>query len=77
VPIVGKFVRSNPCDREVITVFEKFNQVPLIRLYPLVDMMRVELLDLRFGTLKQAGFAATALVRPDGRVATVDFGFGR
>jgi len=58
-------------------VFERFNQVPLIRLYPLVDMIRVELLDLRFGTLKQAGFAATALVQPDGRVASADFGFGR
>ena len=58
-------------------VFEKFNQVPLIRLYPLVDMTRVESLDLRFGTLKQAGFAATALVQPDGRVADVEFGFGR
>ena len=58
-------------------VFEKFNQVPLIRLYPLVDVMRVESIDLRFGTLKQAGFAATAMVEPDGRIADVSFGFGR
>ena len=58
-------------------VFEKFNQVPLYRLYPLVDVMRVELMDLRFGTLKQSPLTATAMIEPDGRIADVQFGFWR
>jgi len=58
-------------------VFEKFDQVPLYRLYPLVDQMRVQLIDLRFGTLKQAGFEAIAMVEADGRITDVKFGFGR
>lgn len=60
-------------------VFEKFNQVPLYRLYPLVDVMRVELLDLRFGSLaqRQSPFTATAMVEPDGRILDVSLGFGR
>ena len=58
-------------------VFEKFNQVPLIRLSPLVDVMRVESIDLRFGTLTQTGFVATAMVEADGRITDVTFGFGR
>lgn len=58
-------------------VFEKFNQVPLYRLYPLVDVIRVELIDLRFGSIKVPGFKATAMVEPDGRIASVGFGFGQ
>jgi inner membrane protein len=58
-------------------IFEKFNQVPLYRLYPLVDAMRVELIDLRFGSIKTPGFKAMALVEPDGRIADVGFGFGQ
>ena len=58
-------------------VFEAFNQAPLWRLSPLVDITRVELWDLRFGSLQQPGFIATAMVEPDGRIADVKFSFGR
>jgi inner membrane protein len=58
-------------------VFEEFNQVPLWRLYPLVDVMRVELIDLRFGTLNRPGFKATALVQPGGGIVESNFSLGR
>jgi inner membrane protein len=56
-------------------VFSKFNQVPLYRLYPMRDQMRVELIDLRFGTLQEVGLKASAIVEPDGTVHDVKFGF--
>jgi inner membrane protein len=58
-------------------VFESFNQVPIWRLYPMVDVMRVELSDLRFGTLRTPGFHTTALVELNGRVVESRFSFGR
>lgn len=58
-------------------VFSKFNQVPLYRLYPLRDQMRVELIDLRFGPLKEPVLKASALVEPDGTVHDVRLGFTR
>jgi inner membrane protein len=61
----------------VFQVFERFNQAPSWRLSPLVDIMRVELYDLRFGSLRRPGFTATALVEPDGRIAESSFSFGR
>lgn len=56
-------------------VAERFNQAPLWRVSPLVDVTRVELWDLRFGTLTRPAFHATALVEPDGRIAEVRFSF--
>lgn len=58
-------------------VFEKFNQVPFWIMSPLPDAMRVELLDLRFGSVGQPGLKATAMVEPDGRVEDVQLGFLR
>lgn len=58
-------------------VFESFNQVPLWGITPAEDATQVELFDLRFGSLDDHGFTATALVAPDGRVLEERFGFGR
>jgi inner membrane protein len=58
-------------------VFESFNQVPFWRISPLVDVTRVDLVDLRFGSITRSGFTATAMVEPDGLVRDVKFGFGR
>ncbi len=61
----------------VFQVFEAFDQAPCWRLNPLVDQVRVELFDLRFGSLRRPAFIATALVEPDGRVVDANFSFGR
>lgn len=59
-------------------VLESFNQVPFWRISPLVDETRVELLDLRFGSITAGGaFTATAMVEPDGHIKDVGFGFRR
>ena len=57
-------------------VFEKFDQLPFWTLLPVDDTVRVELLDLRFGTVKSPGFEAVAFVEPDHRVGRVFFSFG-
>jgi len=61
--------------------FARFNQLPFWRVTPVDDLVRVDLIDLRFGTPWQPGFAvATALVTPDGHVREARFGsalFGR
>jgi inner membrane protein len=55
--------------------FVKFNQVPFWRVTQMDDLVRVDLIDLRFGTPWQPGFAvATALVTPDGHVRETHFG---
>jgi inner membrane protein len=56
-------------------VLERFNQAPIWRVSPLVDVTRVEFWDLRFGSLTRPAFQATALVEPDGRIADVRFSF--
>jgi hypothetical protein len=38
--------------------------------------LRVSLIDLRFGTPQQSGFAATAIVSPANRVVESSFGMG-
>jgi len=38
--------------------------------------MRVELLDLRFGSIQRPGFEAVAFVEPGGRVDRAYFSFG-
>jgi len=57
-------------------VFESFNQLPFWTLLPVDDMVRVELLDLRFGSVQRPGFEAVAFVEPGGRVARAYFSFG-
>ena len=52
-------------------IFLKFSQYPLRRFTPLEEPnkgIRVEVMDLRFGTPPQRRFVATALVGEDGRV---------
>jgi inner membrane protein len=57
-------------------VFAKFDQLPFWRLVPLPEGLRVELLDLRFGSVVRPGFMAVAEVTPDGHVRDSRFTFG-
>ncbi|HEY2844467.1 MAG TPA: metal-dependent hydrolase [Bryobacteraceae bacterium] len=57
-------------------VFEAFNQLPFWTLLPVEDTVRVELIDLRFGSVQRPGFEAVAFVEPDARVARAFFSFG-
>jgi len=57
-------------------VFENFDQLPFWSLLPIEDTLRVELLDLRFGSLQRPGFEAVAFVEPGGRVDRAYFSFG-
>jgi inner membrane protein len=57
----------------------EFVQYPLWVVEPAVDeehATRVTLLDLRFGTPRQPGFAATAIVNTRNQVLESEFGFG-
>jgi inner membrane protein len=58
-------------------VFSKFDQLPFWKIEKLADeSTHVQLIDLRFGTPEQPGFAATAVVEPSGVVKDSRFGFG-
>jgi inner membrane protein len=57
-------------------VFESFNQLPFWTLLPVDDTLKVELLDLRFGTLQNPGFEAVAFVENGGKVTRAFFSFG-
>jgi len=57
-------------------VFEVFNQLPFWTLLPVDDTVRVELIDLRFGSIQRPGFEAVAFVEPDHRIARAYFSFG-
>jgi len=57
-------------------VFEGFNQLPFWTLLPVDDTLRVELIDLRFGSIQRPGFEAVAFVEPDHRIARAYFSFG-
>lgn len=57
-------------------IFGNFNQVPFWRLRPEPDGMRVELLDLRFGTPTQPGFMAVAEIEANGHINSSTFQFG-
>jgi inner membrane protein len=65
-------VRKTPA----FQTFARFNQLPFWRMIPVADGLRVELLDLRFGTVRQPGFMASAIVEPSGVVREARFGFG-
>jgi len=56
-------------------VFERFNQLPFWRLIPAPNGLRVELIDLRFGTPELPGFVAEAVVERGGHVVESKFGF--
>ena len=50
-------------------ILQQFNQLPFWKVSPAGDAVLVELIDLRFGTPRQPGFAAvSALVNPQGQV---------
>jgi hypothetical protein len=57
-------------------VFERFSQVPFWKVSSTGENIRVELIDLRFGTPQRPGFEATAIVSPDDRVLDSSFGLG-
>jgi inner membrane protein len=57
-------------------VFGDFNQLPFWTVQPEGSLIRVRLLDLRFGPPRGAGFVATALVTADGKVEESKFGMG-
>lgn len=58
-------------------VFSKFNQLPFWKVEKLADgSTEVQLIDLRFGTPENPGFAATAIVDAAGKVEESKFGFG-
>ena len=61
---------------QTFQAFERFNQLPFWTLLPVDDMVRVELLDLRFGSVQNPGFESIAFVEPGGRIARVFFSFG-
>lgn len=61
---------------EPFRVFESFNQLPFWRVSSTGENIRVELIDMRFGTPKEPGFAvATAIVTSDDHVLEAHFGF--
>jgi inner membrane protein len=57
-------------------VFGDFNQLPFWSVKPEGDFIRVDLIDLRFGTPQRPSFMATALVTPQGMVEDSKFGMG-
>ncbi len=59
-------------------VFSKFNQLPIWKVKKLADgTTEVQLIDLRFGTPEQPGFASTAILDASGVVKESRFGFGQ
>ncbi|MEP7352779.1 MAG: hypothetical protein ABI824_06065, partial [Acidobacteriota bacterium] len=54
---------------------QRFDQVPLWKLSPIGDTVKVELVDMRFGTFRKPGLVATALVEPNGKVTESRVGF--
>jgi inner membrane protein len=61
---------------EPFKVFERFDQLPFWRLLPEADGLRVELLDLRFGSILAPGFLAFADVEQNGHVRESQVRFG-
>jgi hypothetical protein len=57
-------------------VFGDFNQLPFWSVKPDGDLIRVDLIDLRFGTPERPGFIATALVTGQGKVEESKVGIG-
>ncbi|HLH40852.1 MAG TPA: metal-dependent hydrolase [Bryobacteraceae bacterium] len=55
--------------------FAKFDQLPFWKITPAVDGTAVELIDLRFGTPREPGLEARALVDAAGRVAESSVSF--
>jgi len=81
---VGAFPTANPMQAAMTTypfqMLLEFVQYPLWVIQPVADGdaagTRVSLIDLRFGTPAQSGFAATAFVDTNNRVHDATFGMG-
>ena len=58
-------------------IFGQFSQVQFWKATPVPEGTLVELIDLRFGTPRDPGFEAAALVDTSNRVLESQFGFGR
>lgn len=56
-------------------VFAKFSQLPFWKVTPVGDAIRVELIDLRFGTPRYPGFESIAVVDSAGHVRDSKFTF--
>src|SRR5258706_1292329 len=56
-------------------VFGRFSQLPFWKITSFGDAIRVELIDLRFGTPEHPGFEASAIVDPAGNVRESKFSF--
>src|SRR5262249_41601592 len=56
--------------------FAKFNQLPFWKITPVPDGIRVDLVDLRFGTPEFPGFMATTVVDSAGNPRDPRFTFG-
>jgi inner membrane protein len=64
--------------KPLFDVFGQFNQLPFWRVTELTGgAARVDLVDLRFGSLADLGVFATAIVESDGRVIDEQFSFGQ
>jgi inner membrane protein len=57
-------------------VLGRFSQLPFLKITPVVDGTRVELIDLRFGTPQDPSLEAKAVVGDSGEVRDVQVGFG-
>ncbi len=57
-------------------VFGDFNQLPFWSVKPEGDLIRVDLIDLRFGTPERPGFIATALMNGQDKVQESNVGIG-
>jgi hypothetical protein len=71
VPGMEAALRTHP-----FQVFSRWSQVPFWRVTPVGDDLRLDLIDLRFGTPESPGFAGvSALVDRMGNVLRSGFGF--
>jgi inner membrane protein len=81
-PSVGRINYASPPNEAALKtrpfeVFSKFNQLPFWKTEKLADgTTEVQLIDLRFGTPDNPGFAATAILDASGVVQESRFGFG-
>lgn len=71
IPAMDAALRTRP-----FQVLSRFSQLPFWKVTPLAAGVRVELIDLRFGSPEAPGFvAAAAIVDPMGNVLRAGFGF--
>jgi inner membrane protein len=70
IPALDAALRTRP-----FQVLNRFSQLPFWKVTPVAEGVRVELIDLRFGSPETPGFAAAAaIVDPMGKVLRAGFG---